>query len=90
MTPAETYVRELLARHPVPPSAEGLWRRDTEMVKDRAAWLRNSLSGKARAAIDATPVALLPTGEINACAASVPKQRDKAVVLLVLSPGDNV
>ena len=82
MTPAETYVKELLDRHPVPPSAEGLWRRDTEMVKDRAVWLRNSLSGKARAAIDETPVALLPTGEINACAASVPKHRDKAVVLL--------
>jgi hypothetical protein len=54
------------------------------MVQNRAAWLAKSLGGKLRDIHEKAPILLLPTGQINACAATVANDPDEAVVLLEL------
>jgi hypothetical protein len=47
-------------------------------------WLTNSLRKELRDVHQKTPIVLLPTGQINACATGVPNHPDEAIVLLEL------
>ncbi len=82
MNEAQVYANKLVANHPVPAELLPFWKRDSEMVANRVNWLRDSLEGAPRYAVASTPVILLPTGDINACAATVPGQPEQAVVIL--------
>ena len=84
MSAAQEYAHALAKAHPIPPPLKDIWRRDNDMIQNRAEWLANSLGTHLRDVHKKAPILLLPTGQFNACAAPVPKQPDEAVVLLEL------
>jgi hypothetical protein len=84
MTAAQSYARELVARHVTPHNLSSVFERDKNIIENMVRWLVKSMDAKRQRMIRSTPVVLLPTGNYNAFAISVPRDSTEAVIALEL------